>query len=125
MIPLCQAENIGLLPWSPLARGFLAANRAAATVRSQSDPFADHLYGLPSDYAVLDRLTELAAARGVPNAQLALAWMLAKPGITAPIVGATKMKHLDDALAALDLQLTPDEIAQLEAPYQPHPVLGH
>lgn len=128
MIPLCLAEGIGLIPWSPLARGFLIGNRKAplkgATTRAKSDEFATKLYYQPDDHAVVDALSALAKGRGVPNAQLALAWVLSRPGISAPIVGATKMSHLDDALAALDVKLADEEIAALEAPYKPHPVLG-
>lgn len=132
MIPLCLAEGVGLIPWSPLARGFLAGNRkaneaktAGETVRSRTDAYAHGLYYRPGDFTVVDRLTEIAEARGVKNAQVALAWMLAKPGITAPIVGASKMYQLEDALAALQIKLTAEEIARLEEPYEPHPVLGH
>ena len=129
MLPLCRDQGVGVIPWSPLARGFLAGNRAraggGATARAQSDDFATKLYYRPDDFAVVDRLTEIARARGVPNAQVALAWMLSKPGITAPIVGASKPHHLDDAIAALALTLSAEEIARLEEPYTPHPVLGH
>jgi aryl-alcohol dehydrogenase (NADP+) len=132
MIPLCLAEGVGLIPWSPLARGFLAGNRKAGdaktsgeTVRARTDAYAQGLYYRPSDFTVVDRLTEIAEARGVKNAQVALAWMLSKPGITAPIVGASKMYQLEDALAALDIKLTAEEITRLEEPYEPHPVLGH
>jgi aryl-alcohol dehydrogenase (NADP+) len=132
MIPLCLAEGVGLTPWSPLARGFLAGNRKAdedkkqgETTRAKTDEYAHNLYYRASDFTVVDRLTEIAKARGVKNAQVALAWMLAKPGVTAPIVGASKAYQLEDALAALEIQLTPEEIAKLEEPYEPHPVLGH
>ncbi len=132
MIPLCLAEDIGLIPWSPLARGFLAGNRksnrdkaAGETVRAKTDDYAHKLYYRESDFTVVDRLTEVAQARGVKNAQVALAWMLAKPGVSAPIIGASKGYQLEEALAALDLKLTPDEITRLEEPYEPHPVLGH
>ena len=132
MIPLCRAEGVGLIPWSPLARGFLAGNRkaneektAAETVRARTDAYAHGLYYRQSDFTVVDRLTEIAEARGVKNAQVALAWMLSRPGLTAPIVGASKMYQLEDALAALEIKLTPEEIARLEEPYEPHPVLGH
>jgi len=132
MIPLCLAEGVGLIPWSPLARGFLAGNRkaneaktAGETVRARTDEYAHKLYYRPSDFTVVDRLTEIAEARGVKHAQVALAWMLAKPGITAPIVGASKMYQLEDALAALEIKLTPEEMTRLEEPYEPHPVLGH
>jgi len=128
MIPLCLDEGIGVIPWSPLARGMLAGNRARGgekrTTRAGSDAFADYLYG-EADFDVVDRVVELASERGLPPAQLALAWLLAKPGVTAPIVGATKPEHLADALAAEQLALSEQEIARLEEPYLPHPVLGH
>jgi aryl-alcohol dehydrogenase (NADP+) len=131
MIPLCQAEGIGLIPWSPLARGFLAGNRKqnedkqqAETARARSDDFAHKMYYKASDFAVVDRISEIAEARGVKNAQVALAWMLAKPAITAPIIGASKAYQLEDALSAMDLKLTEDEVKRLEEPYEPHPVLG-
>jgi aryl-alcohol dehydrogenase (NADP+) len=129
MIPLCLDQKIGIIPWSPLARGFLAGNRARGekgeTVRAKTDAFAHGLYYREDDYAVVDRLTEIAGRRGVPNAQVALAWLLSRPGVTAPIVGASKMSHLQDALAALELRLSPEEISALEEPYRPHPILGH
>jgi len=129
MLPLCRAEGIGLIPWSPLARGFLAGNRRAGdwgdTARAKTDDYARRLYFQPSDFAVVGRLTDIAQKRGVPNAQAALAWILHQPGITSPIVGATKMHHLDDAVAALDLKLDESELKALAEPYQPHPVLGH
>ena len=127
--PLCRDEGLGLLPWSPLARGFLAGNRKSKgegeTSRAKTDDFAHKLYYQESDFAVVERVTEVAAGRGVPNAQVALAWVLAQPGVTAPIVGASKPHHLDDALAAAELKLTADELRALEEPYRPHPVLGH
>ena len=129
MIPLCEAEGIGLIPWSPLARGFLMGNRSkkdhGETVRAKTDEYAHGLYYRDSDFTVVDRVTEIARKRGVSNAQIALAWMLSKPGVTAPIVGASKMHHLDDALAALDVHLEESEIKALEEPYEPHPILGH
>jgi aryl-alcohol dehydrogenase-like predicted oxidoreductase len=127
MLPLCLDQGIGVLPWSPLARGKLARPwDAEATKRSETDGYAKSLYAktLEADHRVVDRLGELAAARGVPRAQLALAWLLSRPAITAPIVGATKPHHLEDAVAAVALKLSPDEIASLEGPYTPHPVLG-
>jgi aryl-alcohol dehydrogenase-like predicted oxidoreductase len=127
MLPLCLDQGIGVLPWSPLARGKLArAWDAETTKRSESDGYAKSLYSktVEADKRVVDRLGELAAARGVPRAQLALAWLLTKPAITAPIVGATKLHHLDDAVAAVSLKLTAEEIKALEEPYVPHPVLG-
>jgi 1-deoxyxylulose-5-phosphate synthase len=129
MVPLCQEEGIGVIPWSPLARGFLAGNRSRAnygeTVRAKTDDYAHGLYYQDSDFDVVHRVTEIAERRGVPNAQVALAWLLAKPGVTAPIVGASKMKHLEDAIAALDLKLDAAEIQALEEHYTPHKVGGH
>jgi len=128
MIPLCLGEGVGLIPWSPLARGFLAGNRNAEdrgeTVRAKTDDFAQKLYYRPSDFTVVDRLTEIAAKRGVTNAQVALAWILGKPGVSSPIIGASKMTHLDQAIDALKIQLDESEIKALEEPYEPHPVLG-
>ena len=131
MNPLCAAEGIGLIPWSPLARGFLAGNRKAnedkakaETVRGRTDDFAHKLYYRESDFMVVDRLTEIAEARGVKNAQVALAWMLTKPGVSAPIIGASKAYQLADAVAAMEIKLTEDEVRRLEEPYEPHPVLG-
>jgi aryl-alcohol dehydrogenase (NADP+) len=129
MIPLCREEGIGVIPWSPLARGFLAGNRRrqdkGETARARTDAFAHDMYYGDDDFAVVERVSEVAARRGVPNAQVALAWLLAQPGVTAPIVGASKMPHLDDAVAALDLKLDDDELQALAEPYRPHPVLGH
>jgi aryl-alcohol dehydrogenase-like predicted oxidoreductase len=128
MIPQCIDQGVALLPWSPLARGLLAGNRTSGgdrlTTRSRTDPFRDSLYVPELDFAVVDRAAEVAAARGVPAAQVALAWLWHKPGVTAPIVGATKIEHLEDALAAERLSLAGDEIARLEEPYVPHPVSG-
>jgi len=129
MIPLCLDEGVGVLPWSPLARGLLAGNRTREgerlTVRAQTDSFGDSLYVPETDFAVVDRVVEVAGERGVPAAQVALAWLLGKPGVTAPIVGATKPQHLDDALAAEQLELGEDEVARLEEPYVPHAISGH
>jgi 1-deoxyxylulose-5-phosphate synthase len=129
MIPQCIDQGVGVIPWSPLARGLLAGNRSRSgdrhTVRAGSDPFGDSLYTLAADFDVVDRCAEVAAERGVPSAQVALAWLLHRPGVTAPIVGATKLGHLEDALAAEELVLTDDEVRRLEEPYVPHPVLGH
>jgi aryl-alcohol dehydrogenase (NADP+) len=129
MNPLCISEGVALIPWSPLARGFLAGNRTAEksgdTARSKSDSFAHSMYYAASDFDIVDRVVALAEAHGVKPAQIALAWMLSKPHITAPIIGATKMYQLEDAVAALDIQLNSDEISSLEAPYQPHIILGH
>ncbi len=129
MIPLCLDQGVGCIPWSPLARGMLAGNRTRDggrhTTRSSTDAFTDYLYDQPTDFDVVDAVGEVAAARDVSSAQVALAWLLAKPGVSAPIVGATKKRHLKDALAAEALELSADEIAALEKPYVPHPVLGH
>jgi aryl-alcohol dehydrogenase (NADP+) len=129
MLPLCREEGIGVIPWSPLARGFLAGNRhkgdRGETARAKSDEFAHRLYYADSDFTIADRTAELASRRGVKPTQIALAWLLAQAGVTAPIVGASKLPHLDDALGALDVRLEAGEIAFLEELYQPHPVLGH
>jgi 1-deoxyxylulose-5-phosphate synthase len=129
MIPLCLDQGVGCIPWSPLARGVLAGTRTRDggrhTTRSSTDAFTDYLYDQPTDFDVVDAVAEVAGPRDVPQAQVALAWVLAKPGVSAPIVGATKKKHLKDALAAEELHLSEDEIAALEKPYVPHPVLGH
>jgi aryl-alcohol dehydrogenase-like predicted oxidoreductase len=128
MIPLCLEEGVGLIPWSPLARGFLAGNRngenRGETVRAKTDDFAQRLYYRQSDFTVVDRLTEIAKKRGVQNAQVALAWILSKPGVSSPIIGASKMPHLDQAIEALQIHLDDAEIKALEEPYEPHPVLG-
>ena len=124
MNPLCRAEGVGLIPWSPLARGRLAGSHRAQTVRSRSDDFQNKMY-TDADDQVVDRVADIARAREIPPARVALAWLLAKPEVTAPIVGASKPAHLEDALAALELRLGEEEIARLEQPYVPHPVLGH
>ncbi len=127
MMGLCRAEGIGVIPWSPLARGRLTRPwNSEATTRSESDVFGKSLYSKTeeADHAVVDRLGEIAEKRGIPRAQVALAWLLSKPGVTAPIVGATKPNHLEDAVAALSVKLTAEEIKALEEPYLPHPVLG-
>ena len=129
MVPLCIEEGVGLIPWSPLARGFLAGNRRrqdrGETTRAKSDAFAHDMYYRDDDFRVVDRVSEVAAKRGVPNAQVALAWLLAQPGVTAPIVGASKPGHLDDAARALAITLDADELKALAEPYTPHPVLGY
>ena len=129
MNPLCREEGIGLIPWSPLARGFLAGNRRPTdrgeTTRAKSDEFAHRLYYQESDFQVVDRVAQIAKKRGVNNVQVALAWILQQPGLTAPIIGATKANHLDDAVKALELKLEPEELKALEEPYRPHPILGH
>jgi 1-deoxyxylulose-5-phosphate synthase len=129
MIPQCLDQGVGVLPWSPLARGLLAGTRTRdgerRTTRAGTDDYADRLYGAPEDFDVIERVGEVAAERGVPPAQVALAWLLHRPGVTAPIVGATKLSHLEDAVAAEQLSLSTEEIARLEEPYRPHTVLGH
>jgi 1-deoxyxylulose-5-phosphate synthase len=126
MLPLCRAEGIGVIPWSPLARGFLAGNRrpdAHQTTRAQTDQYAKDMYYADADFAVADAVADVARARGVAPAQIALAWVLRQPGVTAPIVGASKMEQLDQAIAALDVALTDEECRRLEAPYVPHRIL--
>jgi aryl-alcohol dehydrogenase (NADP+) len=129
MIPFCLDEGIGVIPWSPLARGFLAGNRRkqdfGETVRAKTDTFAHQMYYEESDFKVVERVGEVAKARGVSNAQVALAWILAQPGITAPIIGASKMSHLEEGVAALSLKLDADELNALAEPYRPHRVFGH
>ncbi len=129
MIPLCIDQKIGLIPWSPMARGFFAGNRSRGgggeTTRAKTDPFADNLYFREEDFTVADRAWEVAKAHGVTGSQVALAWVLSKPYVSAPIIGASKMEHLDQALAALDIKLNEEEIKRLEELYQPHPILGH
>jgi aryl-alcohol dehydrogenase-like predicted oxidoreductase len=126
MLPLCRAEGIAVIPWSPLARGRLTREWDTSTERSETDEFGRTMYGATAeaDRQVVDALGEVARERGVPRAQAALAWVASRPGITAPIVGATKPHHLEDAVAALELELTGDEVARLEKAYVPHPVLG-
>ena len=129
MIPLCADQGVAVLPYSPLSRGVLAGNRGRQgerrTTRAGTDPLSDERYNSPGDFDVADRLAEVAAARGAPPAQVALAWLLSRPTVTAPIVGATRLGHISDALAAVQLTLTEEEVRQLEEPYLPHPVLGH
>ena len=128
MMPLCEDEGIGVIPFSPLARGMLAGTRSklgdSSTSRSSSDGLDQILYDQPSDWDVVDAVKKVAAERGEPPARVALAWLLSKPAVTAPIVGATKLKHLDDAIAAAEVELSESEIAILEAPYRAHPVKG-
>jgi len=127
MLPLCQDQGIAVIPWSPLARGLLTGKRVkdgGETARARTDAFAKRLYISDDDFAVADRVNEVASQRGVPEAQVALAWMLTKPVVTSPIIGATKLNHLDDAVAAVSLKLSEDEIGRLEELYKPHPVLG-
>jgi len=129
MIPLCLDQGIGLIPWSPMARGFFAKNRkpggGGETARANSDPFANQLYFRDEDFAIANLANEIADGRGVTGSQVALAWILSKPHITSPIIGATKMDHLEQAIAALEIKLTEDEVKRLEEPYKPHPILGH
>ncbi len=125
MHPLCADLGVGVLPWSPLARGRLTRNWDAASNRLETDEFGKTLYGADdNDRLIADRVADVAAARGLPRAQLALAWMLGKPAVTAPIVGATRLEHIDDAVAALGVKLTADEVTRLEEPYVPRPVVG-
>lgn len=129
MLPLCQDQGVGIIPWSPLARGFLAGNRKRGegdpTIRAKSDNFAKDMYYESADFDVVDAVVAIAGEKGVTPAQIALAWLLHKPGVTAPIIGATKMYQLEEAVTAVEIELTEEEIAQIEAPYKPHPVLGH
>jgi aryl-alcohol dehydrogenase-like predicted oxidoreductase len=128
MIPLCLDQGVGVIPWSPLARGLLTGSRhrdnQPRTVRSGSDELADSMYE-DADFDVVDAVRAVADERGLPPAQLALAWLLGRPGVTAPIVGASKVGHLNDAIAALDVSLSEEETARLEAPYRPHQIIGH
>ena len=129
MLPLCRSEGIGVIPWSPLARGFLSGNRTrkdwGETPRAKSDGFAHDMYYQESDFTVVERVIEIAEQRGVTPSQIALAWLLHQPGVTAPIIGASQMAHLEQDAAAIDIELSPEELDMLEQPYQPHPVLGH
>ncbi len=129
MIPLCRDQGVGVIPWSPLARGMLAGNRTRdgekRTVRAETDGFADILYTHPTDFDVVDRVGQVAAERGVPMAQVALAWLIQRKGVTAPIVGSTKLHHLTHALAAEQLELSADEVGRLEELYVPHAIAGH
>ena len=129
MLPLCRAEGIGVIPWSPLARGYLAGGRAAPkegnTERSRTDEFSPRLYYTEADQNVVDTVGEIARERGLSNMQIALAWVLRQKAVTAPIVGASKLGHIDDAVSALDVALSDDEVKRLEAHYKPKPVLDH
>ncbi|RPH68332.1 MAG: aldo/keto reductase [Myxococcaceae bacterium] len=128
MIPLCLDQGVGCIPWSPLARGLLAGNRERGgqrlTLRARTDAYAETLYG-EDDFAVVDAVQTVAHQRDLPPAQIALAWLLARPGVTAPIVGATQLRHVEDAISAVGVKLTEDEVRTLEAPYRPHPIRGH
>jgi aryl-alcohol dehydrogenase (NADP+) len=129
MIPLCRAEGVGVIPWSPLARGFLAGNRtrekSGDTARAKTDKFAHEMYYQNNDFDIVDRVTELAKKKSGSSAQIALAWLLHQPGVTAPIIGASKMYQLEEAAKASEIQLSKDECKLLEEPYRPHPILGH
>ena len=129
MLPLCRSEGIGVIPWSPLARGFLSGNRSRQewgdTPRAKIDDFAHQMYYQESDFTVVERVVELANQRSVTPSQIALAWLLHQPGVTAPIIGASKMHHLEEDVAALEIELGEDDLEFLQEPYQPHPVLGH
>jgi aryl-alcohol dehydrogenase (NADP+) len=129
MLPLCRHDGVAILPWSPLARGFLAGNRKESgwgeTVRAKTDEHSHRLYYQEHDFQVVDRVVKVAKARGVKPAQIALSWLLSRPGVTAPVVGVTGIEHLEEAVASLDITLDQDEIGRLEECYQPHPVLGH
>jgi len=129
MNPLCIDQGVGLIPWSPLARGFLAGNRVREsfgdTTRAKTDPMAQRMYYQDCDFDVVERVVELARKRGVSPAQIALAWLLQRPGVSAPILGASKLPQLDEAIGALDIELDEAECKSLEEPYRPHPILGH
>ncbi|MCB0118508.1 MAG: aldo/keto reductase, partial [Anaerolineales bacterium] len=126
---LCIDSGVGLIPWSPMARGFFAKDRkrdgSGETARANSDPFAKQLYFREEDFTIAEHVQQIAKERGVSGSQIALAWVLSKPYIAAPIIGSSKEAHLDQAIAALEIHLTADEVIRLEASYQPHPVLGH
>ncbi|WP_025227878.1 aldo/keto reductase [Fimbriimonas ginsengisoli] len=125
MLPLCADQGIAVIPWSPLARGFVTRRPGASTVRAETDAFSKVLYTSEVDAEIANKVCDIAESRGIPPAQVALAWVLSKPVVTAPIVGASKTRHLDDALAALAVKLTDDEIRSLEEPYVPHLVKDH
>ena len=129
MIPLCVDQGIGLIPWSPMARGFFAGNRkrggGGETTRAKSDAFANQLYFREEDFVIAERTADVAKSHNATASQIALAWVLSKPYIAAPIIGSSKIEHLDQAIAALDIKLSEEEVRQLEQSYQPHPILGH
>ena len=129
MLPLCRDQRIAVTPWSPLARGFVAGNRRKGdfgdTLRAKTDEYGQRLYYEDSDFKVVDRITEVAKKRGVPNVQIALAWLLQQPCVTSPIIGASTLQQLDEQAGALKLKLTDEELKSLGEPYQPHPVRGH
>ena len=128
MLPLCRAEGVGVIPWSPLARGFLAGNRRREdrgdTVRAKADGYALQLYYQENDFQIADRVVEVAGRLGMKPIQLALAWILRQPGVTAPIVGATKVSQLDELVAGMNITLDDESCRMVEEPYRPHPVLG-
>lgn len=128
MIPFCVDQGVGIIPWSPLARGFLTAPRRREdygdSLRAKTDTYAHRLYYADSDFAVAHRIREVSTRLGIPAAQIALAWLMAKPGVTAPIVGFSKVTQMDDAIASVDVRLSAEDIGLLEEPYTPHPVLG-
>lgn len=129
MMPLCAAEGIGVIPWSPLARGFLSGNRSSKgggeTNRAKTDDYARNMYYQPDDFAIVDRVAEIASRRGVSNARVALAWVLHQPGVAAPIVGVSRLEQLEDLVGAVGFELDDAELASLGDAYRPHPVLGH
>jgi aryl-alcohol dehydrogenase-like predicted oxidoreductase len=128
MVPLCVDQGIGLIPWSPLARGRLARGNNSGSVRNKTDEYACLLYGAEladADQKIVDAVQKIATARGIPQAQVALAWLSHKPAVVAPIIGASKIHHLEDGVASLSIKLTADEMTALEAPYVPHPIIGH
>lgn len=130
MLPFCIDQGVGVIPWSPLARGFLSGNRPREargdSLRAKTDTYAHEMYYRDNDFEVVDRVVEVAGhTDGANPAQVALAWLLHRPGVTAPIIGASKMSHLEEAVAAVDIHLSPEELRLLEEPYRPHPVLGH
>ncbi len=129
MLPLCRAEGIGVIPWSPIAHGFLAGNRlregSGKTIRAKTDDFAQSMYFQDSDFEIVDRVFEIAQQHNLKPAQVALAWLVQKEGITAPIIGASKMHHIDEAVEALKVEFSDQEMVYLEEHYQPHPILGH
>jgi aryl-alcohol dehydrogenase (NADP+) len=129
MVPLCLDQGVGCIPWSPLARGFLAGNRSRrsdeATARSKADSYADRMYFRDSDFKVLEQVEAVAKNHGVKSVQIALAWLLQKDGVTSPIIGASKEAYVDDAVQALEIELSDDDVRRIEDAYEPHPVLGH
>ncbi len=125
MNPLCVDQGVGIIPWSPLARGFFAHHGGAATKRAETDQFAKNFYQREDELAVAEAAEKIAQARGVTSTQIACAWILQAPGVTAPIIGATKTQHLKQLFDAVEIKLTPEEVAELEKPYQPHPIIGH